>query len=95
MLTTISGLPVEKKPPVALASGQGRSGLEYLVFRNGGNRNNVRKRGCCKIIDSFRILSTFRNLARYWAKPYYRIIEIADNDFIGNAPFLSDRPLFP
>lgn len=58
-----------------------------FVFRNDGNRNNIRKRGCCKIIDSFRILFTFRDLAGFFVKPHYSIIETADNNTIGCASF--------
>lgn len=66
---------------------QGRSGMGRFVFRNDGNRNNIRKRGCCKIIDSFRILFTFRDLAGFFVKPHYSIIETADNNTVGCASF--------
>ena len=61
--------------------------MERFVFRNDGNRNNIRKRGCCKIIDSFRILFMFRDLAGFFAKPYDRIVETADNNTVGYASF--------
>ena len=61
--------------------------MKRLVFRNVRNRNNIRKRGCCKIIDSFRILFTFRDLTRVFAKPYDHIIETAGNNTVGCAPF--------
>lgn len=66
-----------------------------FVFRNDRNRNNIRKRGCCKIIDSFRILFTFQDLAGFFAKPYYDIIEIADNNTVGYAPFFVRQTALP
>lgn len=62
-------------------------GMEHFVFQNDRNWNNIRKRGCRKIIDSFRILFTFRDLARFFAKPYDRIVKAADNNTVGCAPF--------
>ena len=66
-----------------------------FAFRNDGNRNNIRKRGCCKIINSFRILFTFRDLAGFFAKPYDRIVEAADNNTVGYAPFFVRQTALP
>lgn len=56
---------------------------------------DIRKRGCCKIIDSFRILFTFRDLAGFFAKPYDRIIETADNNTVEYAPFFVRQTALP
>ena len=44
---------------------------------------------------TFRILFTFRDLAGFFAKPYDRIIETADNNTVGYAPFFVRQTALP
>ena len=69
--------------------------IHLQLVLNDRNRNNIRKRGCCKIIDSFHILFTFRDLARFFTKPYYSIIETADNNTVGYASFFVRQTALP
>ena len=67
--------------------------MERFVFRKDRNRNNIRKRGCCKIIFPYSVHVS--GSGSFFAKPYDRIIETADKNTIGCAPFSVKQTALP